>query len=224
MPPLFAVRPLEEVDLPEATSVFLTTLGDLARRNGLPPPPWAPSAMEPRFRHLRATGDFWVAEQDGRIVSICAAAMRDQTWFLSLFWTLPELQGQGVGGPLLRRVYTIGRERGAERAFTWSSIDPDGDRDLHEARDVAVGQIFTFPGLSRPPEIPPDVGVRPGGDEIAVLDRELRWVARDVDHRGGPERGVGVSGVPGGRTIGWFYVQDGTIGPGGGPIRTTDRR
>lgn len=217
MPPLFAVRPLEEVDLPEAAAVFLTTLGDLTRRNGLPPPSWAPSMMVSRFRHLRENGDFWVAEHDGRIVSICSASMRDQTWFLSLFWTLPEVQGQGIGGPLLRHVYTLGRERGAVRAFTWSSIDPTAIATYLKFGMLPLAQIFTFAGpLTRPPEIPGDVGVEEAGDEIPALDRELRWVSREADHRWWLASGARAFLVRrGGRTIGWFYVQEGAIGPGG---------
>jgi GNAT superfamily N-acetyltransferase len=211
------IRELEERDVAEASAVFLTTLGDLARRNGLPPPPWRASGVEPLVRHLRATGDFWVAEQEGRIVAICSALLRDDTWFLSLFWTLPEVQGQGVGGPLLRRVYGIGRDRGARRAFTWSSIDPAAIGTYLKLGMLPLCQIFTFGGtVSRLPDLPVGVTVEAGDDQIAVLDREVRRVSREVDHTWWRSTGATPFHVNrDGRIIGWFYVLDGVIGPGG---------
>src|SRR5689334_15781112 len=85
-------RPATLGDLEAATDVFITSLDDLVQRKGLLPSTFTRASVLPVYTHIWRTGIFEVAEEDGRIVSICHAIVRDELWFLSGFWTLPAYQ------------------------------------------------------------------------------------------------------------------------------------
>jgi GNAT superfamily N-acetyltransferase len=208
-------RPIEAHEIPLAAELFVTTLADLARRHGLPEPPWSAASSEPIFRHLHATGEFQVAELDGRIVSICAAVVRGEAWFLSMFWTSPSLQRQGVGRPLLHRVWEAGRARGARRSFTWSSIDP-GAVSVYLRLGMLPGcQIFSFVGplCSPPPPVP--LETVPLTLELArTVDARIWGSTRDEDHRFWLASGGEAHEVRRGtRLAGYLYCRGGAIGP-----------
>ena len=212
-------RPVAADELGEAANVFLTALADLARRNGLPPPTaFTPANVGPLFAHLRATGAFRAAIVDGRLGAICAAVVRDDQWFLSMFWALPELQRRGVGAGLLREVFDEGRAQGAAHAFTWSSIDPAAMATYMKLGLLPACQIFTFAGRPRPaPAAEPGFDLEPLEAATADrFDRELRGASRAVDHAYWSARGV-----PGwqvrrrGDVVGYFRAGGGAIGPAG---------
>jgi GNAT superfamily N-acetyltransferase len=210
-------RALEESDLAPATDVFLTALTDMARRNGLPPPTaYTPEYVYPRFAHLSRTGIFRVAEADGKVVSICAAIVRDQLWFLSMFWTLPEWQQRGVGKPLLQQVWQAGRDRGARLDFTWSSVDYAALGTYLKLGMLPVCQILTFAGRpSALAEPPAGHALEPLDDATAArLDAEILGARRDVDHefwRNSSAARYQVRAREG--VVGAFYTGGGTIGP-----------
>jgi GNAT superfamily N-acetyltransferase len=213
---LAVYRALEADEIPLAAELFVSTLADLARRHGLPEPAWSAASAEPTFHHLHATGEFQVAEQDGRIVSICAAVVREQAWFLSMFWTAPGLQRQGVGRPLLRRVWEAGRARGARRSFTWSSIDP-GAVSVYLRLGMLPGcQIFNFAGpLRSPPPPPAGLELAPLTLEVArTVDERIWGGTRDEDHRFWLASGGSAWEVRrGARLAGYLYCRGGAIGP-----------
>ena len=92
--------------------------GAAGPRTGRSEPPRAP--VEKYYDHIRRTGIFRVAEVDGRLAAICHAVVRDALWFLSAFWTLPQLQGQKIGSPLLRQVWDQGTQAGAQKFLDWT--------------------------------------------------------------------------------------------------------
>lgn len=210
-------RALEAGDVGEAAELFITALGDMLRRNGVPPATgYTRAYVEPRYAQLQRTGIFRVAEADGKIVSICCALVRDAHWFLSMFWTLPEWQRQGIGRPLLREVWEQGRAQGARIDFTWSSIDFAALCTYLKLGMLPGCQIFTFAGA--PVSIPdPAAGYALEPLERDVLERvdaEVRGVTRSVDHDYFLGSGGAAHQVRAGREIaGYVFANAGAIGP-----------
>jgi hypothetical protein len=209
-------RPLEETETGEATDVFLTTVKDLAARNGLPAPAFTRQAMEPMYDHLRRTGIFRVAVSEGKIVAICAAIVRDGLWFLSMFWTLPPFQKQRIGRPLLQQVWDEGTAEGAKVRFTWSSIDFTAVATYMRLGMLPGGPVLTFAGPpSKAPARPTSFGLETLDARTAArIDTLVRGTPREVDHAlwlasGGAAHEVWM----GGQAVGYFYARNGIIGP-----------
>jgi ribosomal protein S18 acetylase RimI-like enzyme len=209
-----SVRPEE---IPAAMDVFLTALADLARRNGFAPPKhYTHASVEPLFRHLFATGLFEVAEADGRIVSIASGIVRDRIWFLSMFWTLPEFQRQGIGRPLLERVFVESRQRGAELGCTCSSVDYAAIGLYLKLGLMPGGPIFTFAGpITAGGHDDRAATVQPLDPANAhTIDRVVRGTAREQDHAFWRARGVPAFQLEReGRVAAYFYVNEGAVGP-----------
>jgi GNAT superfamily N-acetyltransferase len=64
-----------------------------------------------RVAHLQRTdpGGAWVADQDGRVVGVALALVREGVWGCSLFAVAAGLQGRGVGRRLLEASFDYGR-------------------------------------------------------------------------------------------------------------------
>lgn len=189
----------------------------MLRRNGIDPGDLHREEWEGPYRHVFETGIFQVAEVDGRVVAICHAIVRKRLWFLSGYWTEPERQRQGIGGPLLRRVWSEGAARGATTFFTWSSIDLTATAVYLTLGMLPGYQILSFAGeVATSPEPPAGHDARPLALETASrIDREVLSVGREVDHRfwlAEPGR-VGCEVLRGGQVVGYFSVRDGAIGP-----------
>jgi len=210
-------RALRDDEISEAVEVFLAGLGQYAVRMSLPAPTaYTPAAVQPLYRHLFDTGIFEVAEQDGRLVTVCAAVLRDDLCFLSMFWTRPECLQRGLGKPLLERVFEQARRRGARRFATWSSLDFAAVGTYLKLGLLPGGPIFTFEGpLKQPIEPPAAVQVRElEPTTAATVDGVVRAARRPIDHpyfiaRGA--RGFQTEGAHG--VTGYFYVNAGVIGP-----------
>jgi GNAT superfamily N-acetyltransferase len=210
-------RALEEAEIGEAAELFITALGDMLRRNGMPPATgYTRAYVEPRYAQLRRAGIFRVAEADGKIVSLCAALVRGDQWFLSMFWTLPEWQRQGVGRPLLREVWQQGRDQGARVDFTWSSIDFAALCTYLRLGMLPGCQIFTFAGA------PALANGTTGGYALEPLEREVlervdgevRGAARPADHDYFLESAAAAHQVRAGSEIaGYLFANAGVIGP-----------
>jgi hypothetical protein len=210
-------RPVVESELGDAADVFLTSLFDMARRNGLPAPTsYTRAGIEPVYAHILRTGIFRVAEAEGRIVSICNAIVRDGIWFLSMFWTLPDLQQKKVGGPLLQQVFDEGRRQGATCAFTWSSVDFAAMATYMRLGMLPGCQLFTFGGkLTAPPAAVPGYELEAlESAAVSLLDARVRGATRQVDHAFWQARGATSHQVRcAGEVVGYFYAQGGVIGP-----------
>lgn len=209
-------RRVREEEIPATIDLFLTALTDYTRRHGLAAPSYTPADITPLYQHLFSTGIFEVAEERGRIVTICSAIVRDDLWFLSMFWALPELRGRGIGRPLLERVFAEGKRRGATRFSTWSSLDSTAVSTYLKLGMFPGGPILTFTGA--PKQLPaPSAAVRLAPFEADVadrIDRAVRGATRPVDHAYFAAQGARGFQVDAGRgPIGYFYVKGGVIGP-----------
>ena len=212
------LRPAREEEIREAAHLFITSVTDLAARNGLAAPLYTMASIEPVYRHIHRTGIFEVAELDGQMVAICHAIVRDHQWFLSGFWALPGFQKKGLGGPLLARVREQGEARGARLRFTWSSVDLTAMATYMKQGMLPGFQILTFAGS--PTSLPePDPSFEEGPLDPALagdLDLRIRGVRREVDHtfwQTNPLAGRLV--VKNGRAVGYHYASGGMIGPVG---------
>lgn len=209
-------RPGTDDDITEAASLFIASVSDLTRRYGLAAPPFTAASIEPTYRHIHRTGIFDVAEQDGRLVAICHAIVRGEQWFLSGFWALPGLQGKGLGGPLLRRVWAEGVRRGARLQYTWSSVDFTAMATYLKLGMLPGYPILTFTGA--PSSLPDPAGaldeVALEVDSAAAIDAEVRGIRREIDHGYWLEgSGTGRLVRRGGRPAGYYHVSRGVIGP-----------
>lgn len=210
-------RPVREEEIPETADVFLTALADMYRRNGVLQPLTPRPVVEINYRHIYRTGIFQVAELEGRIVGICHAIVREQLWFLSGFWVLPEAQQHGVGGALFKRVREEGESQGATIFFTWSSID-QGAMGGYMKRGMLPGyQILTFGGpVVSLPEQAESYQVEPLDlSEAMRLDEQVRGVRREVDHRFWLDESghQGHQLVRSGRVVGYYYFVSDVVGP-----------
>ena len=215
MKPIY--RRLRREEVPIAAELFLISLGELARRHGLPAPvSYTAASVVPAYEHLFETGIFEVAELDGKIVGIAAAVVHDAIWYLAMFWVLPEHKLQGIGRPLLERVQRLGDEQGARVRCVWSSVDFTAIASYLKLGMMPAGPIFTFSGaLQKPPTAHPEARLRElDAQQASAIDRVVRGAARERDHafwrgRGMPAYQLEIAQ----RVAGYFYVKDGVIGP-----------
>ena len=213
-------RAAVEADIPAALDLFLEAVAEIYQRHNmdmaLPPRP----AVEIAYRHIFRTGIFRVAEIDGRLVNICHAIVRDELWFLSGFWTRPELQARGVGGKLLRDVWREGAEAGAKKFFVWSSMDHTAIASYLKMGMLPGYQVFTFNGtpaaLHNSPPAPTGYDVEPLSLEVACgIDREIRETRREADHHFWLSE-VKLEGRQvrrAGRLVGYYYFKGEAVGP-----------
>ena len=188
------------------------------------------------FAHLRTTDPerFVVAISSERVVAFAAAVKREQLWYLSMLFVLPEIQGVGVGRELLARV--LPEDDGVARATATDSAQP-----IANALYATYGMVPRMPLLSLIglPERPGAFGQLPSGvvpvafeeavtgsgggqrradleGAIEELDRELVGVARPQDHgylRSEGRRGWLYRG-PDGQPLGYGYAgESGRLGP-----------
>lgn len=213
--PIF--RRLRREEVPIAADVFLLSLAELARANGLPVPlSYTRASVIPTYEHLLETGIFEVAELDGKIVGIAAATIRDALWFLAMFWVLPEYKLQGIGRPLLERVQRLGDEQGATLRCVWSSIDFAAIASYLKLGMMPGGPIFTFAGpLRTAPRAHHEARLSELDPRHAsAIDRGVRGVAREQDHAFfGARKMSGFQLQVADQVVGYFYVKDGVIGP-----------
>ncbi len=210
-------REATESDVPGIADVFLTSLGDMLARNGVKAPLPPRPATEVALSHLLKTGDYYVAEKPGRIVSIGGSIVRDKLWFLSSFWTLPEHQRQRIGRPLLELLWDKGRKAGAEIYFVWSSMDLAA-MALYMRMGMLPGyQILVFKGVPR--DIPPKPSgyeVRPLEKSVAMrLDNYVRGTPREPDHAFwlGQGGALGREVLHGDEVAGYYYITKAGVGP-----------
>ncbi|HEX2672052.1 MAG TPA: GNAT family N-acetyltransferase [Polyangiaceae bacterium] len=215
MKPIF--RRLRREEVPIAADVFLVSLAELARSNGLPPPvSYTRASVIPTYEHLFETGIFEVAELDGKIVGIAAATIRGAIWFLAMFWVLPEFKLQGIGRPLLERVRRLGDEQGATVRCVWSSVDFAAIASYLKLGMLPNGPIFTFAGpLRKAPPVQHEARLTElEAGRASAIDRVVRGVAREQDHAFFTARGMaGYQLQIAEQIVGYFYVKDGVIGP-----------
>jgi GNAT superfamily N-acetyltransferase len=209
-------RPLRREEIPEAAQLFIVAVTDLARRHGLQPASYLQSTIETLYTHLFETGVFHVAQDDERLVGICCGVVREQIWFLSMFWVLPDQRVRGVGRPLLEQVTAEARARGARILCTWSSIDFVAIANYLRLGMMPAGPVLTFSGeCSTEPAEPSGVEARELSPDVAsAIDSVVRGTPRPLDHAFFRARDGSAQQLErGGRAIGYFYASQGVIGP-----------
>lgn len=209
-----ALRSGRPDDVAPAAALFVESLQDLARRNGLTPPPYTPEGMEPVYRHLLETGIVEVAYDADELVAFAMGFVRDGLFFLSMFWAKPGRQKQGVGGPLLDRVWQAARARGATTFSVWSSIDYAALGSYLKRGMRPVGPVLTFGGPPAAVEHAATELVPLDAAAVMSIDRGVRGTARPEDHaffRTTKHTALLVRAA--GRDAGYFYAHEGRIGP-----------
>ena len=146
-------------------------------------------ASRGRFRiaHLLATdpAGAWVAENDGEVVGVALALVREDVWGLSLFGIRPEHQGKGVGRGLLDA--TLGYAEGRRGAIILSTTDPRAMR-RYALAGFDLRPCVAFAGIVDRDAIPAGLRSRPGS---AADDRELFLELRHFLRPGGRASGIG---------------------------------
>ena len=66
----------------------------------------------------------WVADEDGRIAGVAAAARRGKHWHLTYLFVRPERQARGIGGALLQQIHQVGLDAGCTVFTLHASDDP----------------------------------------------------------------------------------------------------
>jgi GNAT superfamily N-acetyltransferase len=203
--------------MPEAVELFLTTVADLNQRWNLNWPLPPREYIEKVYDYVRRTGIFLVAEVDGKLGAICHAIVRDHLWFLSGFWTMPHLQGQKVGRPLLQLVWNEGARAGASVFFTWSSIDLQAMATYMKMGMLPGYQLLNFYGQpGKLPEKRSGYETQPLELSTAMeIDERIRETRRDADHQFwiSEMKSEGRQLMRAGRVVGYYYLNKGTVGP-----------
>ncbi len=213
--PSLVHRSATSADIPAAARLFVESVRDLALRNGLPDHAPSAESIEPWYQHLRETGLFEVAMEGDTLLSFAAGIVRDDLFFLSMFWTKPGRQGQGIGGPLLDRVWAQAEERGAAVFSVWSSIDFAALGTYLKRGMRPIGPVLTFGGTPKALEDILPAEVVPLDAAIASnVDQAVRGTARPVDHAFFmKEKSVARLVCRGAQTLGYFYAHEGRVGP-----------
>lgn len=224
-------RPGVVADGPAVYNVFVESTIDLEQRMGLPAadiiwlqPDFVASYWQRRqslFDHLARTADqFWVAEQDGQIVGFARSSVRDGVRELLEFFVRPGLQGQGIGGELLRRAFPAGSAR--RRAII-------ATREMRAlARYLKAGVYPRFPiyylfRTPEPVELSTDLEHSPAADTpetlaaLGAIDQAILGFTRDVDHRFLLQDRQAILFRRDGQVVGYGY-----FGKGTGPIALLD--
>lgn len=189
-------RQARRADMLSCARVFIRSARDLARRQGGTPPPSQAAVTATAIAHLQRTEPrgFHVAVKAGRVVAFASTIVRGNTHFLSMFWALPGLQGQGVGRRVLARAFEGPRPPASAVRCVYASLDPRAQILYLKFGMRPRGMFYLLkgaPGASPRPKHAVEleqVG-RPGKTSARMLaiaarfDRTFRGARRDVDIR-----------------------------------------
>jgi ribosomal protein S18 acetylase RimI-like enzyme len=190
------VRPMTDADVPGAVRAFSRGFQAIGTPPGVSVSS-GPATDEPwrqaRARHFLTAdpGGSWVAVEDGggdddAVLGMAQAIVRDGYWTLAQLATVPEAQGQGIGGQLLRHAMSYGDP---DRPGTIQcSYDPRA-MALYSAHGFCPHPATAGIGLVRHPAPRPDGVERYLPDRVdqrvletvASVDRSVRGSARTVD-------------------------------------------
>jgi GNAT superfamily N-acetyltransferase len=182
------VRAMAADDVAVCEEIWFDAFETMRASFGLPIDTRSPELIErtqARIAHVLATdpGGSWVAESDdGSVVGLTQAFVRDDLWVLSLLGVAPQRQEKGTGKALLDAALAYGET--ARMGLILSSRDPRAMRrysqagfDLHPSV-AARGQVD-------PQRVGSSGDVRQGTpadlDFVAALDRRLRGGSHGPD-------------------------------------------
>ena len=174
-------RPATPGDLAAEFEVFDLAQRELYARRGAT---WAGrdfAGWERLHRHLlQNDGDrSFVAEESGRVVGFTAAWVREDVWFLSALFVLPECQGRGIGSRLLNLAWGEGHRR---RITITEALQPVSTATYARRGLIPTTPILNFEGeplAMAPQRYEP---AAPDPDSLRLLDRAAYGFDRSVDH------------------------------------------
>ena len=189
---MLTLRPMSEDDVAGAVAAFDSGFLAMRARYGLPVTANSiqnERRRQNRTRHFLATdpGGSWVADDEGTIVGMSQATVREGYWMLSQLGTTPGRQGRGLGRELLRLALSHG--------------EPDSPGTIQCSRDPKAMALYSNFGFSLHPVVAAWGHLRPGVvprppeirrhepsevtdaelDIVTAIDREVRGSARTID-------------------------------------------
>ena len=214
--------------------VFADTLLDLSKRQGVMAitgadehsdiaPFW--ERRKSLFQHLARTAhQFWIAEEDARIVGYARSILRDDVLELTEFFVLPNAQSAGLGKELLKRAFPT---QDAKHHIIVATTDVRA-----QVRYLKTGVVPRFPEMywTRAPEnviVESDlefVRAEHSADtlaRIAEIDRAILGHTRDVDHAWLLNARAGYLYKRAGNVVGYGYH---SLGGGSGPFALCEER
>jgi GNAT superfamily N-acetyltransferase len=189
---MLTLRPMTDDDVAGAVEAF--DMGFLAMRARYGLPVTASSLQnerrrQNRTRHFLETdpGGSWVADDEGTIVGMSQATVREGYWMLSQLGTIPGRQGRGLGRELLRLALSHG--------------DPESPGTIQCSRDPKAMALYSAFGFTLHPVVAAWGHLRPGAvtrpddvmrvepddvtdaqlDLVTAIDRTVRGSARTGD-------------------------------------------
>lgn len=187
MPATAEIRPLRNGDVPAAAAVSWEAL-----RSYVPEELRAAAEQEATTarRHARIThcactdpDGAWVAEDDGVVVGIALAIVREGIWGLSLLAVAPDAQAAGLGKRLLDAA--LGTADGARGAMILSTTNPRAMRRYARA-GFAARPCLDAGGAVNRTRLPAGLRSRPGdlerdNERIDACSRAVRGASHLVD-------------------------------------------
>jgi GNAT superfamily N-acetyltransferase len=175
------LRRATEADLDGQYDVFCAAIGTLFRRHAFEPPSPPRDAFAAQQAHLiRHDGErSVVAEDGGRVVAFAAALVREDTWFLSSLFVLPEYQSVGLGKRLLAGVWGDGHAR---RLTLTDSIQPVSNGLYARRGLIPATPMLHLAGIVARADESRLEAADPDDAALADLDRVAYGFDRAPDH------------------------------------------
>lgn len=189
---MLTLRPMTDADVEGAVEAFDSGFLAMRARYGLPITATSiqnERRRQNRTRHFLGTdpGGSWVADDEGTIVGMSQATVREGYWLLSQLGTIPGRQGRGLGRELLRLALSHG--------------DPESPGTIQCSRDPKAMALYSNFGFSLHPVVAAWGHLRPGAvtrppdvtrfetdqvtaSQLAIvtaIDRRVRGSARTID-------------------------------------------
>jgi GNAT superfamily N-acetyltransferase len=176
--PDFSIRPLTPDDVPAADAVGWASLQYLVPPEYRVDEDVRTPRGQARVAHLQRSdpGGAWVAvDGDDSVIGVALALVREGVWGLSLLGVLPDHQGAGAGGALLRAA--LQTQAGTRGAIILSSEHPAAMRSYFRA-GFQLRPCVALAGVLDRRGLPSGLASRPGdpaGDR-ATIDAAARHV------------------------------------------------
>lgn len=181
------IRPLRDEDVPAAADVSWAALRSYipAELVGSAEQEITEARRRARITHCACTDPdgAWVAEDDGVVVGIALAIVREGIWGLSLLAVAPDAQAAGLGKRLLDAA--LGTADGARGAMILSTTNPRAMRRYARA-GFAARPCLDAGGAVNRTRLPAGLRSRPGdlerdGERIDACSRAVRGASHRVD-------------------------------------------
>lgn len=218
--PDIVFKKVEKHELPEIVNVYLTSRINMQSRLGENPANISDEEIAlslKNYTHILDTGIFYGVSIGGQIKGLSCAVVRDDVWFLSGFWVLPDFQNKGLGRPLLERVYKEGVKLNAKKFCVWSSLDPTAQTCYMKMGMVHGHPIYRLAGPIKSTPTIPDYELETLDINTATtIDAIIRGTTRKQDHEYWLKNGhKGFQVMLKNSPVGYFYCKNGIVGAGG---------